>query len=73
MTPDPCNNARMNDLSDETPVLVDLKPVGSGYMEDFHTAGGLEAVLRGIKSKLRIDPHFPSIVDIQCGEKAILL
>ena len=46
---------RMNDLSDETPVLVDLKPVGSGYMEDFHTAGGLEAVLRGIKSKLRID------------------
>ena len=30
-------------LSDETPVLVNLKPVGDGYMEDFHTAGGLEA------------------------------
>jgi dihydroxy-acid dehydratase len=43
---------RMNTLSDETPVLVDLKPVGSGYMEDFHTAGGLEAVLRGIEDKL---------------------
>ena len=27
---------RFNELSDETPVLVDLKPVGEGYMEDFH-------------------------------------
>ena len=46
---------RMNELSDETPVLVDLKPVGSGYMEDFHTAGGLEAVLRGIAGKLNTE------------------
>ena len=29
---------RFNELSDETPVLVDLKPVGTGYMEDFHSA-----------------------------------
>jgi dihydroxy-acid dehydratase len=43
---------RFNTLSDETPVLVDLKPVGSGYMEDFHTAGGLDGVLRGIAGKL---------------------
>lgn len=41
-----------NRISDETPVLVNLKPVGEGYMEDFHTAGGLEAVLRGIGDKL---------------------
>ena len=39
---------RFNALSDETPVLVDLKPVGHGYMEDFHAAGGLEGVLRGL-------------------------
>ena len=32
--------ARFNALSDETPVLVDLKPVGRGYMEDFHAARG---------------------------------
>ena len=44
--------ARLNALSDETPVLVDLKPVGSGYMEDFHAAGALEGVLRGIAPKL---------------------
>ena len=31
--------ARMNALSDSTPVLVDLKPTGSGYMEDLHAAG----------------------------------
>ena len=41
-----------NRLSDETPVLVNLKPTGDGYMEDLHTAGGLEGVLRGIADKL---------------------
>jgi dihydroxy-acid dehydratase len=41
-----------NLLSDETPVLVNLKPVGQGYMEDFHAAGGLEGVLRALESKL---------------------
>jgi len=41
-----------NRLSDETPVLVDLKPVGAGYMEDFHAAGGLEGVLREIAPQL---------------------
>ncbi len=33
-------------MSAETPVLVDLKPTGSYYMEDFHRAGGVPAVLR---------------------------
>jgi dihydroxy-acid dehydratase len=41
-----------NRLSDETPVVVDLKPVGSGYMEDFHAGGGLDAVLRTMAGKL---------------------
>ncbi len=44
-----------NRLSDETPVLVDLKPVGQGYMEDFHTAGGLDGVLREIAEKLETE------------------
>lgn len=44
-----------NKLSDETPVLVDLKPVGSGYMEDFHAAGALDGVLQGIAPKLAHD------------------
>ena len=29
-----------------TPVLVNLKPIGTGFMEDFHRAGGLPALLR---------------------------
>lgn len=45
----------LNSLSDETPTLVDLKPVGSGYMEDFHFAGGLDAVLRALKDQLLLE------------------
>ena len=37
---------RFNELSDRTPVLVDLKPTGPHYMEDLFAAGGLGAVLR---------------------------
>jgi dihydroxy-acid dehydratase len=46
---------RLNALSDETPVLVDLKPVGEGYMEDFHAAGGVGAVLRELRPLLHLD------------------
>ncbi len=39
----------------ETPVLVDLKPSGAHYMEDFHKAGGLAVVLRELKPLLHLD------------------
>ncbi|MEO5957751.1 MAG: IlvD/Edd family dehydratase [Opitutaceae bacterium] len=39
----------------ETPVLVDLKPSGAHYMEDFHHAGGLTAVLRELRPLLHLD------------------
>jgi len=45
----------INRISDETPVLVDLKPVGTGYMQDFHSAGGLGAVLRELRPLLNLD------------------
>jgi dihydroxy-acid dehydratase len=45
----------INRISDETPVLVDLKPVGDGYMEDLHAAGGLGAVLRELRALLHLD------------------
>jgi dihydroxy-acid dehydratase len=47
--------SRFNELSDETPVLVDLKPVGEGYMEDFHAAGGMGALLRELRPLLHLD------------------
>jgi dihydroxy-acid dehydratase len=49
------SNDRLNEISDETPVLVDLKPVGEGYMEDFHAAGGVGALLRELKPLLHLD------------------
>ena len=44
-----------NELSETTPVLVNLKPVGSHYMEDLFAAGGLGAVLRELKPLLNLD------------------
>ena len=46
---------RLNQISDETPVQVNLKPVGDGYMEDFYAAGGVRAVLHEIKHLLHLD------------------
>jgi dihydroxy-acid dehydratase len=45
----------LNRLSDSTPVLVNLKPVGNGYMEDFCAAGGMGALLRELKPLLQLD------------------
>ena len=39
----------------ETPVLVDLKPSGENYMDDFHKAGGLRVVLRELRHLLNLD------------------
>jgi dihydroxy-acid dehydratase len=46
---------RLNQLSDSTPVLVNLKPTGEHYMEDFHSAGGMSAVLRELRPLLHLD------------------
>ncbi|SNB73298.1 dihydroxy-acid dehydratase [Arboricoccus pini] len=46
---------RLNELSDTTPVLVNLKPVGRHYMEDFHAGGGMGAVLRELRPLLHLD------------------
>jgi dihydroxy-acid dehydratase len=46
---------RLNELSDTTPVLVNLKPVGQHYMEDFFAAGGMGAILRELQPLLHLD------------------
>ena len=51
----PVSLARLNAISDETPVLVDLKPTGSHYMEDFFAGGGMSAVLHELKAMLDLD------------------
>lgn len=39
----------------DTPVLLDLKPSGDHYMEDFHHAGGMATLLRELKPLLNLD------------------
>jgi dihydroxy-acid dehydratase len=39
----------------ETPVLLDLKPSGQHYMEDFDKAGGMATLLRELKPLLHLD------------------
>jgi dihydroxy-acid dehydratase len=46
---------RLDELSDRTPVLVDLKPTGPHYMEDLFAAGGLGAVLRELQPLLNLE------------------
>jgi dihydroxy-acid dehydratase len=47
--------ARLNELSDSTPVLVDLKPTGQHYMSDLFAAGGIGAVMRELQDLLHLD------------------
>jgi len=46
---------RLDALGRDTPVLVDLKPSGLHYMEDFHRAGGMPALLRELRPLLRLE------------------
>jgi dihydroxy-acid dehydratase len=56
-----------NTLSDTTPVLVNLKPVGDGYMEDFHEAGGVGATMRELSSLL--DPDAMDVTGTRLGDR----
>lgn len=58
---------RLNELSDTTPVLVDLKPTGAYYMEDFFAAGGVGAVLRELKPLLHLDCM--TVAGVTLGER----
>ena len=57
---------QLDAVSEDTPVLVDLKPSGQGYMEDFHRAGGLPVVLRELRASLDLDT--PTVAGKTLGE-----
>jgi dihydroxy-acid dehydratase len=42
-------------LGHDVPVLIDLKPTGKHYMEDFHYAGGMPTLLRELAPLLDLD------------------
>jgi dihydroxy-acid dehydratase len=58
---------QLNELSESTPVLVDLKPTGQHYMSDLYAAGGLGAVLRELKALLNLDCM--TVAGITLGER----
>jgi dihydroxy-acid dehydratase len=58
--------SRLNELSDTTPVLVDLKPTGQHYMSDLYAAGGVGTVLRELKPLLHLDCM--TVAGIRLGE-----
>jgi dihydroxy-acid dehydratase len=51
----PISLKKLNEWSDSTPVLIDLKPTGQYYMSDLYAAGGVGAVLRELKPLLHLD------------------
>jgi dihydroxy-acid dehydratase len=58
---------KLNEWSDSTPVLIDLKPTGQYYMSDLYAAGGVGAVLRELKPLLHLDCM--SVAGITLGER----
>ena len=45
----------LDKMGNDTPVLVDLKPSGDHYMENFHDAGGMTTLLRELKPLMKLN------------------
>ncbi|KAI0021116.1 dihydroxy-acid and 6-phosphogluconate dehydratase [Xylariomycetidae sp. FL0641] len=45
----------IDEIGRRTPLLLDLKPSGAGYMTDFHNAGGMRALLHELRPLLHLD------------------
>jgi dihydroxy-acid dehydratase len=58
---------QFNRLADRTPVLVDLKPGGEGYMPDFHEAGGLIKVIAELGELILTD--LPTVFGDTLGDR----
>jgi dihydroxy-acid dehydratase len=56
----------VNQASEETPLLVDCKPAGKGYMEDFHNAGGMPVLLKELEPMLDLSAR--TITGLNLGD-----
>jgi dihydroxy-acid dehydratase len=53
-------------VSEQVPVLVDCKPAGAGYLEDFHQAGGMPVLLKVLAPML--DLGAPTVTGKTLGD-----
>ena len=58
---------QLDRMGRDTPVLLDLKPSGQYYMEDFHKAGGMATLLRELKPLLKL--HALTVTGRTLGEE----
>lgn len=56
-----------HEASQRTPLLVDCKPAGSGYLEDLHIAGGVPALLKTIEPRLDLTTR--GVTERRLGER----
>lgn len=61
----PLDMALLDELGQRVPLLVDLQPSGQHYMEQFHKAGGVPALLKEIRGE--IDLSAPTIHGASIG------
>ena len=71
---------RFNELSESTPVIVNLKPGGKYLMEDLFYAGGVEAVLKKMSGLLNLNCSTvtghslgDNIADAECHDDDVVL
>lgn len=55
LTGDPITLDTIDSVGRTVPLLVDLKPSGEGYMTDFHSSGGMAALLHQLRPLLRLN------------------
>ncbi len=58
--------AEFDETAARVPVLVDVKPTGSGYLEDFYHAGGMPALLKALTPHLDLEAR--TIAGTSLGE-----
>ncbi len=58
--------SRFDEISRETPHLVNLRPGGTSYLIDFERAGGVPAIMQRLQEKLHLDAA--TVTGISMGE-----
>ncbi len=56
-------------IAERVPLLVDCKPSGVGYMEDFDRAGGVPVLLKALEPLLDLDVH--DVEGVRLGDRLV--